>query len=281
LSTPINVILERIVGPNSLATASFISAEARKANTPSVSVITACHNSAKTIAGTLKSVCDQSFHNIEHVVVDGGSTDETLDIIHRVSVSKLLSEPDRGIYDALNKGIALSTGDIIAFLNSDDIYAGNDVIECVAEQFMAHSLDAVYGDVAFVKDDDLDRVVRLYSSKRFRPSRIAWGWMPAHPTLFVSRRIFERYGAFKTDYRIAGDFEFVARVFSAPNLRYRYVPKVLVKMRTGGISTRGWRTTLLLNREVLRACRENGINTNYLKILSKYPEKVIEFLRWR
>lgn len=268
--------------PNGLEAASSIGPGTRKASTPKVSVITACYNSAKTIAGTLRSVYDQSFHNIEHIIVDGGSTDGTLEIIlaHRTSVSRLISEPDRGIYDALNKGIALSTGDVIAFLNSDDVYAGNDVIECVVEQFMAHSLDAVYGDAAFVKGDDFDRVVRLYSSRRFRPSRIGWGWMPAHPTLFVAKKIFERHGVFKADYRIAGDFEFVARVFSMPNFRYRYFPKVLVKMRMGGISTRGWRTTLLLNNEVLRACRENGIHTNYLKILSKYPEKVIEFLKW-
>jgi glycosyltransferase involved in cell wall biosynthesis len=264
------------VGPNSRAPSP--GSGARVANTPRVSVITACRNSAKTIAGTLESVNNQSFQNIEHVVVDGASTDETLDIIHRFPVSKSISEPDKGIYDALNKGIALSTGDIVGFLNSDDIYADNDIIQCVVEQFMAHSLDAVYGDVAFIKGDDFDRVVRVYSSRRFHPSRIGWGWMPAHPALFVSREIFERRGAFKTDYHIAGDFEFVARAFSMPGFRYRYVPKVLVKMRMGGISTRGWRSTLLLNKEVLRACRENGIHTNYLKILSKYPIKAIEFL---
>jgi hypothetical protein len=141
-----------------------------------------------------------------------------------------------------------------------------------------HAVDAVYGNVAFVRADDLERVVRVYRSQHFRPSRIAWGWMPAHPALFLSRKVFERFGDFKTDYAIAADFEFVARTFSSPGFSYRYLPKVLVKMRMGGISTKGWRSTVTLNREVLRACRENGIRSNYLKILSKYPAKALEFL---
>lgn len=245
-----------------------------------VSVITACYNSARTIADTIRSVSSQSYRNIEHILVDGGSTDRTLDIIdaQRAFVSKLIPGPDNGIYDALNKGLAASTGDIIAFLHSDDIYANNHVIECVVEESLTHSVDAIYGDVAFVRGDDFDRVIRVYSSGRFRPSRIAWGWMPAHPALFLSKRVFEKFGRFKTDYAIAGDFEFVARIFSAPDFKHRYLPRILVKMRMGGVSTRGWRTTLTLNREVLRACRENGISSNYLKILSKYPAKALEFL---
>jgi glycosyltransferase involved in cell wall biosynthesis len=212
--------------------------------------------------------------------VDGGSTDGTLEIIaaRRASIAALIPGPDRGIYDALNKGLAVATGDIIGFLHADDVYAADDVIGRVVQDFSAHAVDAVYGNVAFVRADDLERVVRVYRSQRFRPSRIAWGWMPAHPALFLSRRVFERFGAFKTDYAIAADFEFVARIFSSPGFSYRYLPKVLVKMRMGGISTKGWRSTVTLNREVLRACRENGIRSNYLKILSKYPAKALEFL---
>jgi hypothetical protein len=132
--------------------------------------------------------------------------------------------------------------------------------------------------VAFVRGDDVGHIVRVYSSRRFHPSRIAWGWMPAHPALFLRRAVYQQYGGFKTDYRIAADFEFVARIFSSGNLRYVYLPEVLVKMRLGGVSTRGWRSTLTLNREVMRACRENGIATNYFKILSKYPAKALEFV---
>lgn len=244
------------------------------------SVITACYDSARTIADTIESVSRQTYPEVEHIFVDGGSTDGTLDIIgvRRGSESKLIPGPDKGTYDALNKGIAASSGDIIGFLHADDIYAHEGVISRVAQELRSDSLDAVYGNVAFVRRDDTGRIVRVYDSGRFRPSRIAWGWMPAHPALFLSRRIFERFGSFKTDYRIAADFEFVARIFSAPDLRYRYLPEVLIKMRMGGISTKGWRSTLILNREVLRACRENGIKSNYLKILSKYPAKALEFL---
>jgi len=245
-----------------------------------VSVITACYNRAQSIAAALDSVASQTYRDIEHVVVDGGSTDGTLELISARggSIAKLITGPDRGIYDALNKGLAASTGDLIGFLHSDDVYAGSDVIQTVVEQAQTRSLDALYGDVVFVRADEPNRVVRRYSSRRFRPSRISWGWMPAHPSLFVCKRLFERFGAFKTDYAIAGDFEFIARIFARPSFNYGYLPKVLVKMRMGGISTQGWRSTLRLNKEVLRACRENGISSNYLKLFSRYPAKALEFL---
>lgn len=245
-----------------------------------VSIVTACLNREDTIADALASVRLQTGADIEHIVVDGGSTDGTLEVLgrHRDSFAKLIRGPDNGIYDALNKGTAAATGDIVGFLHSDDVYAGNDVIGMVAGRMHSESLDALYGDVAFVPADDVDHIVRVYSSRRFHPSRIAWGWMPAHPALFLRRAVYRQYGGFKTDYQIAADFEFVARVFSTGKLRYAYLPQVLVKMRLGGVSTRGWRSTLTLNREVLRACRENGIATNYFKILSKYPAKVLEFV---
>jgi glycosyltransferase involved in cell wall biosynthesis len=245
-----------------------------------VSIITACLNRRHTIADALAAVRRQVKADIEHIVVDGGSSDGTLEVLaqHRASLAQLIPGPDNGIYDALNKGVAAATGEVIGFLHSDDVFARDDVISSVAGRMQAEALDALYGDVAFVPADDLDRIVRVYSSRRFRPSRIAWGWMPAHPALFVRRDVYREQGAFKTDYRIAADFEFVARIFSRGRLRYAYLPQVLVKMRMGGVSTRGWRSTLTLNREVLRACRANGISTNYLKILSKYPVKALEFL---
>ncbi len=245
-----------------------------------VSVITACYNCAATVGEAIESVAEQTHGDIEQIVVDGGSTDGTLDVLarHRASVAKLIPGPDKGIYDALNKGIAAATGEIVGILHSDDVYARDDVISTVASRMQSESLDALYGDVAFVPADDTGRIVRVYSSRRFHPSRIAWGWMPAHPALFLRRAVYRQYGGFKTDYRIAADFEFVARIFSTGTLHYAYLPQVLVKMRLGGVSTRGWRSTLMLNREVMRACRENGIATNYFKILSKYPAKALEFV---
>lgn len=245
-----------------------------------ITVITVAFNAASTIADTLESVASQTYHHVEHVVVDGASTDGTMAVIerHGKHVARLVSEPDRGIYDAMNKGLRLATGEVIGFLNADDVYADPDVLARVSAIMEAEKLDALFGDADFVSPDRPDRPVRRYCSERFRPDRIAWGWMPAHPTLFLRRHVYERFGVFRTDYRIAGDFELVARIFHGGTLRYRHVPEVLVRMRTGGISTGGWRSTLQLNREVLRACRENGIATSLPKILSKYPAKLLEFL---
>lgn len=244
-----------------------------------ISVITVAYNAADSIAEALGSVQAQTHPDIEHIVVDGASTDGTLALIraHQTGSVKLISEPDHGIYDAMNKGVAAATGEVVCFLNADDLYADTDVLARVAAQMTREHLDALFGDVAFFHASNPQQTVRRYSSRRFRPEKIAWGWMPAHPALFLRRKVYERTGPFRTDYRIAGDFEFVVRAFGRNTLRYRHLSEVLVRMRTGGISTGGWRNTLLLNREVLRACRENGIKTNMLKILSKYPAKLLEY----
>lgn len=246
-----------------------------------VSVITVCLNSARTIAQTLRSVAEQSWPHIEHIVIDGASTDETLSVVaqHNSRVTHILSEPDKGIYDAMNKGIALAKGDVVSLLNSDDVYFDPNVVMHVVKRMQAERLDALLGDVAFFHDENPDRVIRRYNSGRFSPEKLAGGWMPAHPALFLRREIYERYGLYRTDYRIAGDFEFIARTFRGGTLRYQHLPQVLVKMRIGGKSTAGWRNTVLLNKEVLRACRENGIHTNLFKLLSKYPGKLLEFLQ--
>lgn len=245
-----------------------------------ITVVTVCFNSAKTIEDTILSVANQAYLNIEHVVVDGASTDGTLDVIshHREKLAVVVSEPDCGIYDAMNKGISWASGDVICFLNADDVYADTSVLTNVADVMARENLDALFGDVEFFDAKNPERTTRRYRSEHFCPERIAWGWMPAHPALFLHRRVFERFGPFRTDYRIAGDFELVARIFHKNTLKYRHLPQVIVRMRTGGISTSGWQNTILLNREVLRACRENDIPTNLPKILSKYPAKLLEFL---
>jgi glycosyltransferase involved in cell wall biosynthesis len=244
-----------------------------------ISIITVAFNAARTIADTLESVAAQVHPEIEHIVVEGASTDGTLEIIkrHGKRVTRIISESDHGIYDAMNKGMHAATGDVIGFLNADDIYAHQNVLTTVVDLMEHEYLDALYGDVEFFRTGYHACTLRRYSSSRFRPDRIAWGWMPAHPALFVRREVFQRVGGFRTDYRIAGDYEFVARAFGKNSLRYLHLPEVLVRMRTGGISTSGWRNTLLLNQEVLRACRENGIKTNMMKILSKYPAKLLEY----
>ncbi len=243
-----------------------------------ISVITICYNSSSTLSRTLQSVGDQDWPNVEHIVIDGASTDGTLEIIerHRARLANVVSEPDKGIYDAMNKGLDRASGDIICFLNADDHYASQYVLSRVVDQMRKHRLDALMGDVSFFHATRPDQTVRRYRSDRFSPERLAWGWMPAHPALFLSRAVVERVGRFKTDYRIAGDFEFIVRVFHGGRVRYQHLPEVLVRMQTNGVSTGGWRSKIVLNREVLRACRENGLRTNMLKILAKYPVKLLE-----
>ena len=244
-----------------------------------LSIVTVCHNSVRTIEATLLSVTAQTHNDLEYIVVDGASKDGTQEIVawHSGRVAKFVSEPDCGIYDAMNKGLNLAKGDVIGFLNADDVYADDGVLDRVSAIMEKENCDALFGDVEFASPTRKSQSLRRYHSERFRPERIAWGWMPAHPALFLKRSVYDRFGNFRTDYRIAGDFELVARIFHGGTLRYRHLPEVLVRMRTGGISTGGWRNTILLNQEVLRACRENGISTNLPKILSKYPAKLLEF----
>ncbi len=245
---------------------------------PLVTVITVCYNSANTLEQALKSVTIQDCPNVEHIVIDGGSTDDTLAILERYKnhLAYVVSEPDKGIYDAMNKGLDRATGDVVCFLNADDQYASSHVLSRVVKQMQAHQLDALLGDVAFFHATDPTRMVRRYRSDRFTPERLAWGWMPAHPALFLDKSVVQRVGRFKADFRIAGDFDYIARAFYGQYLRYQHLPEVLVHMQTGGASTAGWRSKVLLNQEVLRSCRENGISTNLFKVLSKYPMKLLE-----
>lgn len=243
---------------------------------PSISIITATYNSAATISDCLKSVASQTWP-CEHIVIDGVSKDNTLDIVRNTSPSaRIISEPDNGIYDAMNKGIRLATGDIVGILNSDDFYMGPHVLEKIATMFQQSGVEALFADLVYVRPNNLDRIVRYYSVPNFTPDMFAWGWMPPHPTFFVRRELYERYGLFHVDYQIAADYELMARFLARHKVRYAYLPEVIVKMRTGGISTRGLHSTWILNREILRACAENGIPTNILKVYSKYFRKVMQ-----
>ena len=248
-----------------------------------VSIITAVRNGAATISAALESVAGQTYPDIEHIVVDGLSTDGTMDVVrqHSARLAKVVSEADEGIYDAFNKGLRLATGDIVAFLNADDVYAGPTVVQAVDEVFQRSQTSAVFGDVDFVRPEDPGRVVRHYSSRNFSARRLRYGWMPAHPSLFLERRLIDRFGGFDPTYRIAGDFELVARLFGRERIDFQYVPRVFVTMRTGGASTRGIRSTMTINREILRACRQNGIETNRAMLWLRFPAKLTELLRRR
>lgn len=245
-----------------------------------ISIITAVYNRKGTILDTIHSIQSQTYSGIEHLIIDGDSNDGTLEVVKECMSPNmfLVSEPDSGIYDAINKGIIHSTGDVIGLLHSDDMYVSDSVIAQVAMEFSDSNLDAIYADAIFFRDGEPDSITRYFRSDRFSLDTLAWGWLPAHTTIFFRRRVFEQFGLYKTDYKIAADVDFIARVFRSKNFRAKYIPKVWVKMRIGGISTGGWRNTILLNREVLRALRENGIKTNMAQILSKYPLKLLEFL---
>jgi|LakMenEpi03Aug12_release.lakeMendotaPanAssembly.Ray.scaffolds.fasta_scaffold345551_2 glycosyltransferase involved in cell wall biosynthesis len=242
-----------------------------------VSVITVCFNSESTIARCMQSIRNQSYLDIEHVVVDGASTDQTTHIVKQylLDQSQFVSEPDQGIYDAMNKGLKRATGDIICFLNADDCYHDVQIISEVVDKFKASSLDILITDVVYFKASNPDKIVRRYRSNQFLKYGFAMGYQPAHPGLFLSKRVVDETGLFDPGYRIAGDLDYEIRVFADQRWHYEYVPMVTVKMQSGGVSTGGLRSKIILNAEMLRACKKNGIKTNLFKILSKYPLKLM------
>lgn len=250
----------------------------RAMTNPSFSIITVCYNSGKTIERTLQSVSSQDWSNLEHVVIDGGSTDSTIGLINdfHPRIAKLISEPDDGIYDAMNKGLGIATGDIVAFLNADDYYANSSVLSNIAEFFSKGEFQAVMGDVGYFKEGSAGRVIRRYRSKIFSPKKLNRGVMPAHPAFFIRREILTQLGGFNSSYKIAGDFELIVRIFRSQNIKLGYLPEVLVNMQMGGISTSGWRAKVLINQEILRACKENQIKTNIFLVSLRYFKKFFE-----
>ncbi|NDJ18720.1 glycosyltransferase family 2 protein [Myxacorys almedinensis] len=245
-----------------------------------ISIITVVFNGESTIRDTIHSVLSQDYPDIEHIIIDGASTDGTLNIIKMYSdrLAKVISEPDSGIYDAMNKGLRLASGDVIGILNSDDFYADTTVISSVVKHFEQTQAESVFGDLVYVTSSDRNKVIRYYSSAKFNPDQFAYGWMPAHPTFFVKRWAYERYGLFKTDYKIAADYELLTRFLAKHRLSYSYLPKIMVKMRAGGVSTTNLKSNWILNREIIRGCAENNIQTNMPKVLSKYFTKVFQLV---
>ncbi|MCW6531209.1 glycosyltransferase [Sphingomonas sp. MMSM20] len=245
-----------------------------------ISVITVSYNAAATIADTIASVQAQDHPDIEHVIIDGNSKDGTQAIVAQMANARTIfvSEPDRGLYDAMNKGVARASGDVIGILNADDFLADPAVLSRIARPFTEDpSLDAVIGDIAFLASGL--RFGRRYDSGRFHPNRIGWGWMPAHPGMYLTRQAYDLVGEYRTDYQIAADFEFIVRAFAKARLRYRYIPDVFVHMRPGGVSTAGLRAKWTINREMLRACRAHGVRTSWPMILSKYFFKTLEYMK--
>ncbi len=242
-----------------------------------ISVITAVYNSEKTVADSLASVASQTYRDVEHIIVEGNSSDASLSVIEQASHDRmrLISEPDRGIYDALNKGIALATGEVIGFLHSDDFMAHDQVLARVAGTFEDPLVEAVFSDLDYVGKDNPSQVVRHWSTGPFHPKRLQYGWMPAHPTLYLRRDVYDRCGAFDINFDIAADYDFILRYFSTTSAKTVYLPEVLYKMRLGGVSNRNWRKVLQKMQEDLLAIRRNnigGLHTLAIKNLSKIEQ---------
>ena len=249
-----------------------------------ISIITVTLNSGKTIRDTLDSVLRQSYCDYEYIIKDGGSVDDTLSIIKEYAPKfgnkmKVVSEPDKGIYDALNYGIRLATGDIIGFLNSDDFYTSDNALQVIMETFENNDIDATYGDVHYVNNNNLSKCVRYYSSSIFRRWQMRFGMMPAHPSFYCKKTIYEKYGCFDTSYSIASDFDNLLRIIYIGRIKTLYIRKDFVTMRIGGVSTTGFSSRKLIMKDHLLAMKKNKIYSNFILLSLRYFYKIYELVR--
>ncbi len=226
-----------------------------------VTLITATYNSEKYLEHSIKSVISQDYPNIEHIVVDGKSSDGTLSIIKKYEshFSKWISETDRGMYDAINKGMNMATGDVIGVIHSDDVLASPDVISCIAKTFIEQKVDSVYGDLEYVDPENMNKIHRIWKGKPYKRSLFRSGWMPAHPTFYIKRELVEKYGGYESHYYSAADYEFMARYLYKHHLSSYYIPKLIIKMRRGGQSNSSLKTRLRANRRDYLAMKKNKI----------------------
>lgn len=249
-----------------------------------ISLITVTYNSAATVRDTIVSVLKQTYPDIEYLIVDGASKDETVSIIKEYEPKfggrlHYISEPDKGIYEAMNKGIKMATGDVVGILNSDDFYTSYDALQTIADAFENNDIDATYGDIHFVNDEDLTKCVRYYSSGLFKRGYMRFGFMPAHPSFYCKKSIYEKYGGFDTSYRIAADFENLLRIIFIGRIRTLYIKKDFVTMRTGGASTAGLRSRRQIMKEHLSGLKKNGIYSNVFLLSLRYFYKIYELVR--
>lgn len=245
-----------------------------------ISVVTAVFNSKQTVGHALNSIFSQTHPQVESVLIDGASTDGTLEVLYlyQSKIGVFISEKDGGIYEALNKGILHSRGDVIGFLHADDVFENNEVLAKVAAAFDDPSIDAVYGDLVYVRHDDIGKVIRYWKSGLYNDSALARGWMPPHPTFYVRHSVYERLGGFDTRYRIAADYDTVLRFLAVGKIRATYIPEILVRMRAGGISNRSLKTIIRKSREDIEVLRRNKVG-GVLTLFRKNLRKVSQF--WR
>ena len=246
-----------------------------------ITIITVAYNSARTIEDTIRSVLSQTHQDIEYIVVDGGSTDGTLGIVdkYRGKIARSVSGPDKGIYDAMNKGLALATGEVIGFLNSDDFYAQNSAIETVAQAMQNSELGACYADLVYVKQNKTDQIVRYWRSSPYRAGRFGKGWVPPHPTFFARSSTYAQLGGYDISFPVAADFELMVRFLARHQVPSAYLPRLLVCMRTGGASNGGLGSIIRQNMEIYRALKKNSQPVSPLYPLYKLIEKNSQFFK--
>jgi glycosyltransferase involved in cell wall biosynthesis len=246
-----------------------------------VSLITVCYNSEKTLQRTIQSVLEQDYPHIEYIIVDGGSTDGTKEIIKRYEdqIDDWVSEPDQGIYDAMNKGIQKATGDIIGIINSDDFYPHEEVISQVVLAFQSNKTDVIYGDLLYVDSSDQNSIKRVWNSGEYSNKKLHQGWHPPHPTLFVRKEIYESYGTFDLNYKIAADYEFMLRLLLNQEIRIFYVPKVFVHMSEGGVSNQNLKNIMKANLECRQAWKKQGISKSLFFVLRKPFGKIKQLFK--
>lgn len=248
-------------------------------NTTLISVVTVCRNSESTIEDTLRSVAAQTYPAVEHIVVDGASKDGTMAIVARYPhVTKAISEPDHGIYDAMNKGIGYAHGEIIGTLNADDFYTAPDVLESVAKAFEDPTVDVCYADLCYVSQHQLTQIVRYWRSSEFEPNLYLTGWCPPHPTFFIRKRVYDRFGTFDLSYRIAADVDLTMRLLEKHRVTSRYLPRVLVKMRLGGTTNKSVGNIVKQNLEIWRALQTHGRKPSIFRfVIGKVLSRVKQF----
>ena len=248
---------------------------------PKVSIITVCYNSSKTIEDTIKSVLNQTYSNIEYIIIDGLSTDHTLEIVNKYKneISTIVSEKDDGLYDAINKGIQLATGEIIANLNSDDFYIDNNVIEDIVNQFEKEKTDTLYADLYYVDAIDTNKIARHWKSGAYEKGMFYKGWMPPHPTFFVKKEVYSKHGLFNLELKSAADYEIMLRFIHKHNCSTSYLPRVVVRMRVGGVSNASIINRLKANREDKRAWEINGLKPKPFTLIFKPLSKLGQFLK--
>lgn len=244
-----------------------------------ISIVTATYNSASTVGDTLNSIVRQDYGDIEHIIIDGVSKDNTLTIVRSFPhVAKMISEPDKGIYDAMNKGVQMAGGEVIGILNSDDFYNSSQVLSKVAALFEDPAVDAVYGDLQYVHQHNIQKIVRTWRAGAFRKNSLYYGWMPPHPTFFVRRRVYDKAGLFNISLRSAADYELMLRMLLKYDAQVKYIPEVLVKMRIGGLSNASFKNRLRANREDRLAWQLNGLKPYFFTTWLKPLRKIFQFI---